>query len=1139
MQKKISVGSLIWSLTCFSLSFRGIALADDSEPAKVATIVILNNTGLPDDKIYVNLSNTAPTSETAQFCPGVDMTTLFQWYGGYGSSTGEGGLNATQITDGMVPHGDSRGNVYYPIKLSDMRGWVLSNASNATSSSLTPTVSDPWWAQQNYASLGVSNYPAGDAPTTGLFPTISLGLFGACETGKTQFAGRIAISAYKAFTGDTFLSNQSPVPPPYVLFEGSIFPTDAKTTRFSDGTTMNYTSGQASNFDISYVDQIGIAADMELWGPTTPTPGSEYVKLPLGKYATGGPLVTAPDTIALVNSLVETDSLQTIGYPVNATQTVYNYYSFKSDLSGGGGGYPNPFGPFLDQLVQDTWAQGQQAPPATHPVLRVGSWGKKTFVGGVNSNLAFNGDPFYGNATGYQLAGYLGYFAGGSASCSDPFWEQILQWLPHDMPAAARFVPGTTPQSPCFLDPGEYLLLVGGFPTSSETQDSINPKGTSASSGEYEVAMIHRSGPLSVQLVGFDPTAAQPASTVQACAYYNTGNASTTPCTLTVSTQPPATIQSVGVPPGQTSRFAFFDWNVADHPGTGAMESESGGIGLNFFNQLQPVMALGTVKLAAGLTANVTDGKLRITLKSIANITDAGTDLARVTLTIPSGTSYQGGEADAVAANSKPALGWTDWPLTVDWVSQTCTMAKATLPSTNVTWEYYNGSSWTSGAPQNGAPNTGFIAACAISQSTAGTPAIGYQVFLEGDNVSVATTSDNPLPHPLNGSSIVAGLYNNEPQIYYGGRSGNCQYLSGNTNDYLACSISLAPAKSTASESLHLLAIPMSSLKSPTGIAGNNPSYRFFRFNANTPAWEESVCEQQICAPGTGQQYQPWPSGQSNFTPNGPSNNNSTPLACAIVNDLSGRIAGDAVAAFSYGMVSSTMTGNDFPNASWPTAANYPPRSTAIGDLTTGQYFTLGAAQSINDGNLPIGSNLWPSLTAYDPYVDIGINKAMSNEYFSGFGDRLSGGFMTPGFDWAMDKVPSGKNFATLGYEPGSPSGTQTVIVIRLHSLSTSTPPSNNCPWDLDQNGVVGAGDVSVLLLDFGRPCPSTSNPSCSGDFDGNNEVDAGDISFMLVHWGPCPSGFMDGLQADRPTPMIGEELDAAPVRMGPLTRSR
>ena len=59
-------------------------------------------------------------------------------------------------------------------------------------------------------------------------------------------------------------------------------------------------------------------------------------------------------------------------------------------------------------------------------------------------------------------------------------------------------------------------------------------------------------------------------------------------------------------------------------------------------------------------------------------------------------------------------------------------------------------------------------------------------------------------------------------------------------------------------------------------------------------------------------------------------------------------------------------------------------------------------------------------------------------------------------------------------------------------SRSTSTGACG-VEGDLDGDGVVGAGDIALLLLDFGV-CPG-----CPTDLDGSGEVDGGDIAFLLL----------------------------------------
>ncbi len=55
------------------------------------------------------------------------------------------------------------------------------------------------------------------------------------------------------------------------------------------------------------------------------------------------------------------------------------------------------------------------------------------------------------------------------------------------------------------------------------------------------------------------------------------------------------------------------------------------------------------------------------------------------------------------------------------------------------------------------------------------------------------------------------------------------------------------------------------------------------------------------------------------------------------------------------------------------------------------------------------------------------------------------------------------------------------------------------CPWDLDDNAVVGVSDLLSLLGSWG-PCKG-----CPADFGGNGSVGASDLLALLVNWGPCP----------------------------------
>ncbi len=62
--------------------------------------------------------------------------------------------------------------------------------------------------------------------------------------------------------------------------------------------------------------------------------------------------------------------------------------------------------------------------------------------------------------------------------------------------------------------------------------------------------------------------------------------------------------------------------------------------------------------------------------------------------------------------------------------------------------------------------------------------------------------------------------------------------------------------------------------------------------------------------------------------------------------------------------------------------------------------------------------------------------------------------------------------------------------------------PLNQCPWDLDDNEVVGTSDLLSLLASWG-PCPPKAD--CPADFDGNDDVGVSDLLVLLANWGPCP----------------------------------
>ena len=54
----------------------------------------------------------------------------------------------------------------------------------------------------------------------------------------------------------------------------------------------------------------------------------------------------------------------------------------------------------------------------------------------------------------------------------------------------------------------------------------------------------------------------------------------------------------------------------------------------------------------------------------------------------------------------------------------------------------------------------------------------------------------------------------------------------------------------------------------------------------------------------------------------------------------------------------------------------------------------------------------------------------------------------------------------------------------------------NDCPADLDGSGMVGSGDLAILLAAWGGTGAS--------DLDGSGTVGSGDLAVLLAAWGPC-----------------------------------
>ena len=68
---------------------------------------------------------------------------------------------------------------------------------------------------------------------------------------------------------------------------------------------------------------------------------------------------------------------------------------------------------------------------------------------------------------------------------------------------------------------------------------------------------------------------------------------------------------------------------------------------------------------------------------------------------------------------------------------------------------------------------------------------------------------------------------------------------------------------------------------------------------------------------------------------------------------------------------------------------------------------------------------------------------------------------------------------------------------LRIDNISITTQSSQPCPADIDNNGVVDAGDLGILLVLWGHA-------KTAADLNHDGIVNAADLGILLVEWGPC-----------------------------------
>lgn len=104
-----------------------------------------------------------------------------------------------------------------------------------------------------------------------------------------------------------------------------------------------------------------------------------------------------------------------------------------------------------------------------------------------------------------------------------------------------------------------------------------------------------------------------------------------------------------------------------------------------------------------------------------------------------------------------------------------------------------------------------------------------------------------------------------------------------------------------------------------------------------------------------------------------------------------------------------------------------------------------------------------------------------------------SGGFGDDESVSEVDLVDAGTYFIRV-----SPAAANGVAQIYTLDVAVTEGDSIPCPADLDGDGVVGSGDLAILLGDWN----SASSPA---DLDGSGAVGSGDLAIVLGDWGACP----------------------------------
>ncbi len=98
-------------------------------------------------------------------------------------------------------------------------------------------------------------------------------------------------------------------------------------------------------------------------------------------------------------------------------------------------------------------------------------------------------------------------------------------------------------------------------------------------------------------------------------------------------------------------------------------------------------------------------------------------------------------------------------------------------------------------------------------------------------------------------------------------------------------------------------------------------------------------------------------------------------------------------------------------------------------------------------------------------------------------------GFLFESIIAGQDGISFSGNGRYMAFEADLPGGLNGAFLVDFGE-------TNNCPWDLDDNGSVGTSDLLELFAQWGT--------AGSADFDESGAVGTSDLLILFANWGPC-----------------------------------